>query len=112
MPRYLVSISILISSDLGCCCSYYNLNFYYVFFTEKIVIFITGLLLLLQLFSSLIGLVHSFLISSYYRKRKMSLKMNRNLRRINKNEDRGKKKQNKMEEELYDFNEWQSLKNC
>ena len=42
----------------------------------------------------------------------MSLKMNRNLRRINKNEDRGKKKQNKMEEELYDFNEWQSLKNC
>ena len=68
--------------------------------------------LLFQLFSSLIGLVHSFLISSYYRKRKMSLKMNRNLRRINKNEDRGKKKQNKMEEKLYDFNEWQSLKNC
>ena len=42
----------------------------------------------------------------------MSLKMDRNLRRINKNEDRGQKKQNKMFDKLYDFKEWQCLKNC
>ena len=34
----------------------------------------------------------------------MSLKMDRNLRRINKNENRGKKKQKKMVDKLYDFN--------
>ena len=42
----------------------------------------------------------------------MSLQMDKNLRRINKKEDRGKKKQNKIVEKLYDFNEWQCLKNC
>ena len=30
--------------------------------------------------------------------------MDRNLRRINNNEDRGKKKQKKMIDKLYDFN--------
>ena len=34
----------------------------------------------------------------------MLLKMDRNLRRINKNKDRGKKKQKKMVDKLYDFN--------